>query len=65
MGQWTRQKGTRGLTISIPPIEPGAVGTIPNDDQVKLSPIHKEEGELTKQELRMQKEEEKYNFYIS
>ena len=52
-------------TIPISPIEPGAVGTIPKDDQAKLNPIPKGEGELTKQELRMQKEEEKYNFYIS
>ena len=43
----------------IPPVEPGAMGTIPKDDQAKLNPIPKEEGELTVQELRMQKEEEK------
>ena len=59
------EKAPEVLTILIPPIEPGAVGTIPKDNQVKLNPILKEEEELTEQELRMQKEEEKYNFYIS
>ena len=41
------------LTISIPSIDPEAMGTIPKDHQVKLNPIPKEEGELIEQELRM------------
>ena len=49
----------------IPPLEHGAVGTIPKDDQTKLNPIPEEEQNLTEQELRMKREEEKYNFYIS
>ena len=59
------KKAPEVSTISIPPIEPGAVGAIPKDNQAKLNPIPKEEGELTDQELRRQKEEETYNFYIS
>ena len=59
------EKALEVSTIPIPPTEPGAVGTIPKDDQAKLIPIPEEEGEITEQELRMQKEEERYNFYIS
>ena len=52
------------LTTLIPPLELEAVGTIPKDNQTKLNPIPKEEEGLMEQELRMQKEEEKYNFFM-
>ena len=52
------------LTPLISQLEPGAVGTISKDDQMKLNPIPKEEEGLMEQELRMQKEEENYSFYI-
>ena len=58
------KKAPEALTTSIPPLESGAVGTIPKDDQTKLNPIPEEEEELMEQELRMQREEEIYNLYI-
>ena len=64
---WTNEpdeKVPEVLTTSIPPLEPGAVGTIPKDNQMKLNPIPKEEEGLMEQGLRMQKEEN-YSFYIA
>ena len=58
------EKALEVLTTSMPPLELGEVGTIPKDTQMKLTPIPKEEEGLMEQELRMQKEEEKYSFYI-
>ena len=59
------EKALEVSTTLIPPLEPGAVGTIQKDVLLKLNAIPKEEEGLMEQELRMQKEEEKYNLYIS
>ena len=37
------KKAPEVSTMLIPPLEPGAVGTIPKDNQMKLNPMPKEE----------------------
>ena len=52
------------LTTLVPPLEKGAVGTVPNEDQTKSNTIPEEEEKLMEWELRMHIEEEKYKIYV-
>ena len=55
------EKAPEVSTTLVSPIEPGVIGTTPKEDSITKA----EDRGLTEQELRLQREEEKYAMYIS